>query len=150
MSIFPKVLDMEVVGAASGVIAIASIAIQLAETIQEIVEFGKAVQDAPADICALFQELEVLRSALLQIHRTTSRIGTDAITGTVLKDCERKIYILKAQLQPSISKLKSNKLACRKWSAFKITLKRGKIESLQRAIEYAKSTLILIQNNTLS
>lgn len=150
MPIFRKSFVMEVVGAASGVIAIASIAIQLAETIQEIVEFGKAVQDAPADICALFQDLEVLRSALLQIHRTSSRIGIDGVTETVLKECERKIYKLKAELQPSISNLKSNKLARRKWSALKITLKRGKIESLQKVIEHAKSTLILIQNNTLS
>jgi hypothetical protein len=141
---------MEVIGAASGVIAIASIAIQLAETIKELVEFGKAVQDAPADIRALLQDLEVLRSALLQIHRTSSSIGIDAVTETVLKECEKKIYNLKTELEPSISKLKSNKLACRKWSALKITLKKGKIESLQKAIEYAKSTLILVQTNNLS
>jgi hypothetical protein len=141
---------MEALGAASGVIAIASIAIQLAETIQELVEFGKAVQDAPANIRALLQDLEVLRSTLLQIHRTSSRIGIDAVAETVLKECERKIYNLKMVLQPAISNLKSNKLACRKWSALKITLKKDKIESLQKAIEYAKSTLILIQNNTLS
>jgi hypothetical protein len=141
---------MEVIGAASGVIAIASIAIQLAETIKELVEFGKAVQDAPADIRALLQDLEVLRSALLQIHRTSSSIGIDAVTETVLKECEKKIYSLKTELEPSISKLKSNKLACRKWSALKITLKKGKIESLQKAIEYAKSTLILVQTNNLS
>jgi hypothetical protein len=140
---------MDCLSGASSVIAVGSIAIQLAESIKEIVEFGKAVQDAPARISALFHDLEVLESAISQIHQTNSHITFDDVHEAVLKNCERKISALQKTIQPTILSLKSNKLHCRKWSAFKITLKKEEIQSLQRSIEEAKSTLLLVQNNSV-
>jgi hypothetical protein len=140
---------MDGLSGASSVIAVGSIAIQLAENIKKIVEFGRAVEHAPTRICALFHDLEVLESAITQIHRTNNRVTFDSVNEAVLKNCEKKISALQKTIQPAILNLKSNKLRCRKWSAFKITLKEEEILSLQKSIEEAKSTLQLVQNNSL-
>jgi hypothetical protein len=140
---------MDGLSGASSVIAVGSIAIQLAESIKKLVEFGQAVEDAPARIGALFHDLEVLESAITQIHRTNSRITFNRVDEAVLMNCEKKISELQRTLQPAVTNLKSNKLRCRKWSAFKITLKKDEILSLQRSIEEAKSTLQLVQVNSL-
>jgi len=66
----------------------------IAESIKKIVEFGKAVQDAPKNIRTLFHDLDVLQSVILQIHQTNRHIGVDGVTKAVLKGCQEKIPIL--------------------------------------------------------
>jgi hypothetical protein len=147
--LFPPSFAMDGLSGASGVIAVVSVAIQLAECIKQLVEFGKAVEDAPPRISALFHALEVLESVLSHFHRINSRIAFDDVNEAVLNNCQQRISALLTTIQPSILKLQSNKLASRTWSAFKITLRREEIQLLQRAIEEAKSTLQLVQNNSL-
>jgi hypothetical protein len=137
---------MDSLSAVASGIVVGSIAIQLAESIK-IVESGKAVQDAPKNIRTLIHNLDVLQSVILQIDQTNRHIGVDGVTEAVLKDCQEKISILQMIIRPAALKLNSNKVACQKWSAFKITLKNNEIESLQRTIEEAKSKLQLVQNN---
>jgi len=53
---------------ASAVIAVASVAIQLTETIQKLHIFWKSIQDAPTEVAELFHELELLHEILLRIR----------------------------------------------------------------------------------
>jgi hypothetical protein len=80
--IFPKSFDIEVVGTALDVIAVASIAIQLAETINEIVTFGKAFQDAPTRLRAFLHDLEVLAAVASHIQHLSGHVAID--------NCQRK------------------------------------------------------------
>jgi hypothetical protein len=68
-----------------------------------------------------------LQSVILQIDQTNRHIRVDGVTKAVLKDCQEKISILQMVIRPAILKLNSNKVACQKWTAFKITLKNNEI-----------------------
>jgi len=147
--LFPQSFVMDGLSGASGVIAVVSVAVQLAESIKQLVEFGKAVEDAPPRISALFHDLEVLESVISEFRRIDGRITFNGVNEVVIKNCQQKVSTLQTTIQPAILKLKSNKVASRKWVAFKITLKGEEIQSLQKSIEEAKSTLQLVQNNSL-
>jgi hypothetical protein len=149
VSTFPKSFDMEVVGAASGVIAIASIAIQLAETINEIVAFGKAVQNAPTRLRALFHDLEVLAAVISHIQHLNGHVAFDNVNENALRNCQTKISNLYKIIDQAQRRLKSKSLVRRKWGAFKISLQDDEIQSIQRSIEEAKLTLQLVQTKSL-
>ena len=94
---------MDGVSSASGIFAVVSIAIQLAETVKKIVEFGKAVKDAPMHIRALFSDLEVLAAVISQIQQLDGYVACDKVSEKALLNCQIKILALhdiidKAQL----------------------------------------------------
>jgi hypothetical protein len=140
---------MDGLSSASGAFAVISIAIQLGESIKKIVEFGKAVQDAPAHICALFQDLEVLAAVISQIQQLNGHVAFDNVNENALQNCQRKISNLQNIIHQAQLRLKSKNLIRRKWGAFKIPLQEDEIQSLQRSIEEAKLTLQLVQTKSL-
>jgi hypothetical protein len=139
---------MDGLSAAASGIAVGSIAIELADSIKKIVEFGMAIRDAPKNMRTIFYDLNVLQRVILQIHQTNRQIGVDGVAEVVLKDCQEKISILQAIIRPAMSELNSKNLPNQKWASFKITLKKNEIQSLQRSIAEAKLTLQLVQNNS--
>lgn len=140
---------MDGISSASSVFAVVSIAIQLAESIKKLVEFGKAVQDAPASICALFHDLEVLAAVISQIQQINGNTVFDNVSEKALQNCHQKISKLQNTIHQAQLSLKSKSSTRRKWGAFNITLKKDEIQSLQRSIEEAKSTLQLVQTKSL-
>ena len=80
-------------GAASG-IAVASIAIQLADSIKKLYEFWESVQDAPNDIRAVVKELRLLSAVLEGIQSNERRYGPDPTTTSVLESCADKVTAL--------------------------------------------------------
>jgi hypothetical protein len=140
---------MEGVGAASGVIAIASFAIQLAETINKIVAFGKAVQDAPVRLRALFHDLEVLAAVISHIQHLNGHVAFDNVNENALRNCQTKISNLYKIIDQAQLRFKSKSRVRRKWGAFKISLQEDEIQTIQRSIEEAKLTLQLVQTKSL-
>jgi hypothetical protein len=140
---------MDGVSSASGIFAIVSLAIELASAIKKIVEFGKAVEDAPTHICAIFHDLEVLAAVISQIQQINDHAAFDNVSEKALKSCHAKVIILQSKIHKAQLNLKSKSPVRRKWGAFNITLKKDEIQSLQRSIEEAKSTLQLVQTNFL-
>ncbi|PMD36404.1 hypothetical protein L207DRAFT_587407 [Hyaloscypha variabilis F] len=112
---------MDGVSSASGIFAVVSIAIQLAETVKKIVEFGKAVKDAPIHIRALFSGLEVLAAVISQIQQLDGYFACDKVSEKALLN-----------------------------SAFKFAFGEAEIQSIRTSIEEAKSTLQLVQSTSLS
>jgi hypothetical protein len=140
---------MDGLSGASSVIAVVSVALQLAEGVQKLCEFGKAVQDAPANVGTLFGELETLSTVLAQTQGTSHGTNYDKVTEKVLKDCNEKVANLQAKLLGPTLDFRSQSFARRKWSALKITLKKSEIDSLQSSIEKAKSTLMIFKINSI-
>jgi hypothetical protein len=134
---------------ASGVFAAVSIAIQLGESVKKIVEFGKAVQDAPVHVSALFNDLEVLAAVISQIQQLSGHIAFHNVNEKALLNCQEKLLALQKIVDNARLNLKSNSLVRQKWSAFKIVLKKNEILSIQKSIEEAKLTLQLIQTKSL-
>ncbi len=140
---------MDGISSASSVFAVVSLAIELGSAIKKIVEFGRAVEDAPTRICAIFHDLEVLAAVISQIQQIGGHATFDNVSVKALKNCHGKIIKLQSTIHEAHLNLKSKSPVRRKWGAFNITLKKDEIQSLQRSIEEAKSTLQLVQTKSL-
>ncbi|KAE9371001.1 hypothetical protein N431DRAFT_18376 [Stipitochalara longipes BDJ] len=141
---------MDGLSSASGVFAAVSIAFELAETIRKIVEFGKAVKDAPIHIRALFDDLEVLAAVISQIQQLNGYVACDNVTDKALRSCQIKILKLHKIISQAQLNLKSKSRVRRKWGAFKFVLDESEIKSIRTSIEEAKLTLQLILSTSLS
>jgi hypothetical protein len=143
---FRSALEMEVLGSASAVFAVASIAIQLGETIQSLVEFWKTVQNAPAEINSLFNELRCLSKVLEKVaeHNLGEELASSATYA--LLNCQTKIAELRKEAHAAAANLSSHSSYKRKWSAVQITLKKAQLDSLRNALENAKSTILIFQS----
>lgn len=147
---FPTVASvMDGLSGASAVFAVVSLAVQLAETIHKLVEFWKAVEDAPDNITRIFQELGLLSKILTQSHELAQCHSFSDIFDEALEDCSSKIFKLYSKVEDTRKNLNSGKLRKRKWAAWKIVLQKAEIDSLQRSISDAKLTILLVQNNSL-
>ena len=140
---------MSGLSSASGVFAVVSVAVQLAECIKKIVEFSNAVQGAPAHICALFHNLEVLAAMIFQVQQLNGHVAFDNANEKALQNCQRKVLKLQNTIHEAQLNLKSKSSVRQKWGAFQTSLKRDEIQSMQRSIEEAKLTLQLVQTNSL-
>ena len=134
--------------AASG-IAVASIAIQLVNSIKMLCDFWGAVKNAPNEINAIFEDLELLSTVLSDIRDNAQANGPEILTERALTRCETKIKALLEEIQQLLPDLASTKPRGRKWSAFKVTLKAEKIKSIGESLKDSKMTLLLVQNNAL-
>ncbi|EDN92350.1 predicted protein [Sclerotinia sclerotiorum 1980 UF-70] len=79
---------MDGLSGASAVFAVVSLAVQLAETIHKLVEFWKAVEDAPDNITRIFQELGLLSKILTQSHELAQCHSFSDIFDEALEDLQ--------------------------------------------------------------
>jgi hypothetical protein len=140
---------MDGVSSASGIFAVVSIAIQLAETVKKIVEFGKAVKDAPIHIRALFSDLEVLAAVISQIQQLDGYVACDKVSEKALLNCQIKILALHDIIDKAQLNIKSKSRVRRQWAAFKFAFGEAEIQSIRTSIKEAKSTLQLVQSTSL-
>jgi hypothetical protein len=140
---------MDGLSSASGVFAAVSIAVQLAESIKKIVEFGKAVKDAPTHIRTLFYDLEVLDAVFTRIGQLNNHVAIDNVAEKALQSCQIKLLKLQKAIDQAQLNIKSKSRFRRNWGAFKFALNEAEIQYIQISIEEAKSTLQLVQAQSL-
>ena len=141
---------MEVLASASSVIAVASITIELANSIQKLVAFGKAVKNAPENVASLFKELELLSSVLDDCHHINQTLTFNSNDTKILETCVSRISQLQSLINGAGVNLTSNNRWKRTWDAFKITLKDREIVAIQASIRDAKATLHIVLQNSLT
>lgn len=93
---------MEAISAAASGIAVASIAIQLADSMKKLVDFWESVQDAPNNIRSVLDDLRLLSRVLKDIDRSQLQYGFDANTNELLESC--KFVCLIFNLPHAVSK----------------------------------------------
>lgn len=140
---------MEALSGASSVLAVVSIAIQLAEGIHKLVRFCKAVQDAPAGLCDLVADLESLSQILLQSPPIDKVAGIEHFTADVLKSCEHTVSKLQKKIFQHSVDLQSPNRRRKLRGGFKFVLQEHEIQSLRLDIDRAKSNLLLAKANSL-
>lgn len=140
---------MDGLSSASAVFAVVSVAVQLAETIHKLVDFWKAVEDAPDNIASIFRELGLLSKILTQSHESAQLHSSSDILDEALKDCCSKILKLHSKVENTRRNLNSSKLRKRKWAAWKIVLQKSEIDSLQKSISEARANIMHIQVNSI-
>lgn len=140
---------MEGLSAAASVIAVTSLAFQLAESIQKLFDFWDSVQNAPAEIHDIKFELGSLRDVLEQIgHDAQYQLANPSMV-LALRLCSEKINVINSLTAEIELGFASSKSLTRKWSALKAALRRGKIEKVQSALGRLKETLILALLNNV-
>jgi hypothetical protein len=137
------------VSSAASVFGVASLAVQLVDSIDRLDTFLKAIQNAPANINSLFGELELPRSVLEQTRKINARHISDRSAEKALGICQSQILKLETTIGQAVKHFNSDKFYQRKWSAFKIILKGKEIAAVLNSIGHAKSTLLLLQQNVL-
>jgi hypothetical protein len=161
---------MDGISGASSVLAVVSLAIQLAESAKKLYDFWKSVDEAPASIQRIVADLKLVSSVLTEIAQHEQRYGQDGSIVDVLASCmysPRRIIVFEktfakcfcpgmqeirmmntmtAKLQHG---LQSRTLHKRKWSAIKAVLKEDEIAKFQFRLMDAKTNLILVRQ-TLS
>ena len=140
---------MEGLSAAASVIAVSSLAFQLAEGTKKLLEFWDSIQNAPEEVNDIKLELESLRNVLEQIGREAQHQPPNQLVEPILRSCSRKINTIKSLTADIESGFASSKIYTRKWSALQAVLSRKKLEKVQRSLERLKATLLLVLVNNV-
>ncbi|ESZ97746.1 hypothetical protein SBOR_1871 [Sclerotinia borealis F-4128] len=142
---------MEGLSSASAAIAVISFAVQLAESVKKLVEFWKAVEDAPGEISELFSELELLSAVLVRNQRNFARHSPyDLIAERIFSKCQKRIENLHSTLSPTMVAFTSSSFRKRKWVALKVTLKNDEIKKMRTSVRESLVALQMIQQDAIS
>ncbi len=140
---------MDGLSAAASLMAVTSLAFQLAHTTKQLFEFWESIQDAPEDIRKIKSDLEFLTKVLEYIAREARQQSPDHLMESALRLCSDKIdtiMSLTLALEPNFA---SGKLVVRKWGAFRLVLKRDKFKQLRKSLDRMKDTLMMVQINNI-
>ena len=135
---------MEVVG---GVIGVASLAIQLGDSLKKLCDFWSAVEGAPEEVGFMMADMRLLSNVLAEIASESQHLEFDATMAAILISCTTKVGHLLTILDEINPGLTSKSSRIRSWTAFKATLKAEKIKKFRETLEHVKSTLLLAQQN---
>ena len=136
---------MEGLSAAASVVAVTSLAFQLAHSTKKLFDFWESIQDAPEDVRKVKTDLKFLTKVLEHIAHGAQQQLPDLLMESALRLCSDKIdtiMSLTLDLEPEFA---SRKLRIRKWGAFRLILKREKLKRLQKSLDRAKETLMIVQ-----
>ena len=138
---------MDVLSSAASAMAVASLAIQLAEKAKRLCDFWSSIKDASEYIRAINADLELLTSVLAEMAFEAQRTSPNTTLAAVLQSCTGKLKLLAAltnSLEPGFA---SSSSRTKHWTAFKLILKSEKLTRFQEVLESLKSTLVLAQQN---
>ncbi|MCJ1379289.1 hypothetical protein MMC17_002390 [Xylographa soralifera] len=127
----------------SSVMAVASLALQLADSVKQLCDFWESVQDAPSRITGLVDDLKIFSATLGELQHDEEIFGPQKVTLLALESCRIKVNALYALLQPA--GFSSTSKVMRKWSSVKAVLRRDKIERFRCVLGGAQNTLMSAQ-----
>ena len=134
---------------AAGVFAIVSLAIQLAENMKKLSDFWSSVKEAPSDVQAIVDDLDLLCDVLESIASEAHWTESDVLLERILQRCTEYIEKLDAILQEVQPGFASTKRPVRQWTAIKLVVKSDKIKKFQLILDRLKGTLMLVQQNRI-
>lgn len=83
--------NMEGLSSASAAFAVISLAVQLAESVKQLVEFWQAIEDAPGDVSELFSDLELLSAFLVKNQKKFAQNSPyDLVAQRIFSKCQKK------------------------------------------------------------
>ncbi|KAI9649749.1 hypothetical protein NHQ30_002330 [Ciborinia camelliae] len=126
---------MDGLSSASSAFAVISLTVQLAQSVKKLVEFWKAVEDAPGDVNELFNDLELLSAVLVKNHNKFAQHSPYDLIA-------KRIFSKFAFTSPSSRK--------RKWAALKITLKNDEIKKMRNSVGESFVAVQMIQQDAIS
>ncbi|KAF4635034.1 hypothetical protein G7Y89_g3062 [Cudoniella acicularis] len=141
------VCSMEALAAASSIFSVVSLALQLATTVQNIIDFWESMKDAPVEIQEIRAHLKVLSTLLRSIENdapSSAIIDASDVAQSCLGICAARITKLEILTKEFGKGLNGNGVQ-RKWTGLKKVLREKKLAVYWGELERAKSTMILYQ-----
>ena len=139
---------MEALTAASSVLAVVSVAIQLTSGIQKLVWFWDTIQDAPASVLELKSHLKVLGALIGAIEKDL--IGKPIEDGALAKECldiclssVGELEVLTRELDGALQ----GRGVKRRWACLKKAFRVKRLEGCWAEVERAESLLLLYQGH---
>ncbi|KAG4442623.1 hypothetical protein IFR05_001879 [Cadophora sp. M221] len=140
---------MEALAAASSVLAVISVAVQLTSSIQKLISFWDSIIDAPAEILEIKTHLLVFCEVLRAIETDSIQCKAENASDVSLaNDCLgicvtsiEKLEMLTRELDVGLQK----RGVKRKWMCLKKVVREKKVLSYWAEVERAKSMLLLYQ-----
>ena len=133
---------MDGLSAAASVVTIGVAAVQLADTIDKLLNFWKSIEDAPEDFNAVRNDLELLMSIVQCVNRL-KWLRPSLLIADALQQCQQKAERLLAIVQHFEVGLSNSNKRKRRWSALKASFKTNDIRKIHGSLERSKSNLIL-------
>ncbi|PVH76632.1 hypothetical protein DL98DRAFT_360561, partial [Cadophora sp. DSE1049] len=139
----------EILGVVASGISVASLAIQIADSLSKVISFCESICEAPADVQRLILELHLLCNIISVIQNMVTKglIPTNIEPVlqralTLVRHDVAGLSILSSELD---RKLKSERKFVRTWARVQTVFSDKKISLLKRQLESAKGGLHLLQ-----
>lgn len=141
---------MAELGVAAGAIGTASLAIQIAQSPRQAVEFWDSVQDAPDDVRQLSTDLRSLTNILAFVEYEVKRSDIPEWQEKIAKESLMIVKIGIDKLASLVSDLerrigRTSSSSRRYWSWIKITMKEREISKQGDCIKNSRDALVLLQ-----
>lgn len=130
-------------GTIAGGLGIASLAIQIADSLLKLKNFLDNVKEAPEEIKHLLSQLEALRMVLAASDTTDDQENVSAAVATSVKSCERLLIQAAAELETTVKELDVIIGKKKRMGGFKTVLKQGTIDRIRLRLRDAQSLLVL-------
>ncbi|MCJ1226722.1 hypothetical protein MMC12_003375 [Toensbergia leucococca] len=138
---------MDGVSSAASVIAIATVAVQLADGMKKLCEFWSSIKEAPDDIHSIATGLGMLSASLTEIAHEAELQQPDPTLTRVLKECSVEVNLLTSIVDDFEPGFASSSSRVRRWTALKAVFKTEKLKKFRDFLDSTKTTLLLIQGN---
>lgn len=140
----------EAFGIVASGMSVASLAIQIVENLNKVINFCESIREAPTDIQRILTELHILSNIVSNIQLVhekrslpeSSEATTKQCLGLVRDDIS-KLSSLSSDLE---RKVHSEKRLTRTWARVQTVLSEKKIAMLRGQLDGAKGTLQLLQS----
>ena len=134
-------------GAASSVFAVVSLAVQLSSNIQKLIEFWDSIKEAPAEVAQIKSQLQIFGTLLRSIEDDYAALSNDRSSELgieCLRVCAESIAKLE-ELSRELDKGLNGSGIRRRWICLRKAMKEKELIDCWTEIERAKSMLILYQ-----
>jgi len=144
---------MEVLSGVSSVLAVASLALQVADSVKKLSNFWSSVRDAPQSVADIVDDLGIVSKALEDIGReaNTSRLHSTSLdlSLTSLHLCSEKVQRLQSLLEEFQSGVSATKRRKRVLASFKAAWMEDKISKFHDSVRDLKTTLLITRQSSI-
>lgn len=128
--------------------AVISLAVQLVDTVQEIRDFLRSVQNAPNELIKLVETLEQLHGTLNQVKHLLKQQysilrlpGSPVFMENALQNCSRKISTLEKVVNEAKNTLARQSRVKRTLAVMKLVSKKEDLQKMQSQLLHAEMRL---------
>jgi hypothetical protein len=134
---------MAALGVAASGIGIASLAIQVGDSILKLKSFWEAVKEAPEDIKHLIDEIEILSLVLSEIGKESDEGEEPPIASALASKCQELCRGGLGALQDVVHELGSEMKKRKRVGSVKAVLKKETVDKLKDRLRSAQLLLML-------